>query len=135
MQRLPDWDIEEPLSTSWATGQSCPHSTALRTSLPQSMEALLRRIFLTQGLNPRLLYLLHAGRFFTAEPPREALTGGAVRVTLYKQTLGLCLASLVAQTVTHLPAMQETWFQSLGWEDPLKKEMVTHSSTLAWKIP
>ena len=71
----------------------------------------------------------------TAEQPREAPTGGAARVTLYKQTLGLCLASLVAQTVTHLPAKQETWVQSLGWEDLLEKEMVTHSSILAWKIP
>ena len=35
----------------------------------------------------------------------------------------------------HLPAMQETQVQSLGWEDPLEKEMATHSSTLAWKIP
>ena len=43
--------------------------------------------------------------------------------------------SLVAQTVKCLPAMQETWVQSLGWEDPLEKEMATHSSTLAWKIP
>ena len=34
-----------------------------------------------------------------------------------------------------LPAMQKTWVQSLGWEDPLEKEMATHSSTLAWKIP
>ena len=37
--------------------------------------------------------------------------------------------------VKHLPAMQETWVQSLGWEDPLEKETATHSSTLAWKIP
>ena len=44
-------------------------------------------------------------------------------------------ASLVAQTVKHLPAMWETWFQSLGWEDPLEKEMAIHFSTLAWKIP
>ena len=44
-------------------------------------------------------------------------------------------ASLVAQTVKHLPAMRETWVQSLGWEDPLEKEMATHSSTLAWKMP
>ena len=44
-------------------------------------------------------------------------------------------ASPVAQTVKHLPAMWETWVQSLGWEDPLEKEMATHSSTLAWKIP
>ena len=42
--------------------------------------------------------------------------------------------SLVAQTVTNLPAMQETWVRSLGWEDPLEREMVTHSSILAWKI-
>jgi hypothetical protein len=44
-------------------------------------------------------------------------------------------ASLVAQMVKCLPAMQETWVQLLGWEDPLEKEMATHSSTLAWKIP
>ena len=43
--------------------------------------------------------------------------------------------SLVAQTVKHLPTMQETWVQPLGQEDPLEKEMATHSSTLAWKIP
>ena len=37
--------------------------------------------------------------------------------------------------VKRLPAMRDTWVQSLGREDPLEKEMVTHSSTLAWKIP
>ena len=42
--------------------------------------------------------------------------------------------SLVAQTVKRLLTMQETRVQSLGWEDPLEKEMTTHSSTLAWKI-
>ena len=44
-------------------------------------------------------------------------------------------SSLVAQTVKRLPAMQETQVQSLGGEDPLEKEMATHASTLAWKIP
>ena len=44
-------------------------------------------------------------------------------------------ASLVAQTVKHLPALQETRLQFLGREDPLEKEMAIHSSTLAWKIP
>ena len=43
--------------------------------------------------------------------------------------------TLVAQIVKHLPTIQETWVQCLGQEDPLKKEMSTHSSTLAWKIP
>ena len=37
--------------------------------------------------------------------------------------------------VKHLPTMQETQVRSLGWEDPLEKEMATHSGTLAWKIP
>ena len=37
--------------------------------------------------------------------------------------------------VKNLPAMQETWVQSLGWEDPLGKEMATHFSILAWRIP
>ena len=41
----------------------------------------------------------------------------------------------MAQTVKILPAMQETWVQSLGQEDPLETEMATHSSILAWKIP
>ena len=41
----------------------------------------------------------------------------------------------MAQTVKHLPTMRETQVQSLGREDPLEKEMATHSSTLAWKIP
>ena len=44
-------------------------------------------------------------------------------------------ASLVAQRVKRLPAVQETWVRSLGQEDPLEKEMAAHSSTLAWKIP
>ena len=45
------------------------------------------------------------------------------------------MGSLVAQTVKRLSAMQETWVRSLGREDPLEKEMATHSSVLAWKIP
>ena len=44
-------------------------------------------------------------------------------------------ASLVAQMVKNLPAMQETWVPSLGWEDPLEKGMATHSSIFAWRIP
>ena len=47
----------------------------------------------------------------------------------------LLMASLVAQMVKRLPIMRETWVQPLGQEDPLEKEMATHSSTLAWKIP
>ena len=55
--------------------------------------------------------------------------------------LGICLVpcasrtSLVAHMVKHLPTMRATLVRSVGWEDPLEKEMATHSSTLAWKIP
>ena len=44
-------------------------------------------------------------------------------------------ASLVAQMVKNLPVIQETQVQSLGWEDPLEKEMATNSNILAWRIP
>ena len=44
-------------------------------------------------------------------------------------------ASLVAQLVKNLPAMRETWVQTLGWEDPLDKGKATHSSILVWRIP
>ena len=43
--------------------------------------------------------------------------------------------SLVAQMAKRLPTVRETWVRSLGWEDLLEKEIITHSSTLAWKIP
>ena len=45
------------------------------------------------------------------------------------------MSSLMAQQVKNPPAMQETWVRSPGRDDPLEKEMATHSSTLAWKIP
>ena len=44
-------------------------------------------------------------------------------------------ASLVAQMVKNLPAMQEAWVRSLDWEDPLEEGMATHSSILTWRIP
>ena len=59
---------------------------------------------------------------------------------LYIITQAICMflcslwASLIAQSVKNLPAMQETWVQFLGWEDPLEKEMATHSSIFAWRI-
>ena len=55
--------------------------------------------------------------------------------TLYIYVGSYIWTSLVAQMVKHLPTMRETRVQSLSWEDPLEKEMATHSSTLAWKIP
>ena len=47
----------------------------------------------------------------------------------------MVVASLVAQRLKHQPALWDTWVQSLGQEDPMEKEMATHSSTLAWVDP
>ena len=58
-----------------------------------------------------------------------------VGTTSFILALAMDWASLLAQTVRHLPTVWETRVQSLGWEDPLEKEMATHSSTAAWKIP
>ena len=52
-----------------------------------------------------------------------------------KDVVYITWASLVAQRLKRLPAMWETWVRSLGQEDPLEKEMATHSSILAWRIP
>ena len=67
----------------------------------------------------------------------------SLHIALYRKTQMHFLAnpfmilgwSLVAQMVKNPPAMQETWARSLGWEDPLEKEIATHSSILAWRIP
>ena len=68
----------------------------------------------------------------TPVPPRAS----GVQVTFMSNTkITINEASLVAQTVKNQPAMQETWVRFLGWEDPLEKEMATHSSILARRIP
>ena len=55
--------------------------------------------------------------------------------SIFRYNLHMIRASLVAQMVKNLPVMQETQVQSLGCEDPLEKEMATHSRSLAWRIP
>ena len=82
------------------------------------------------------------GRFLTTGPPRKShewclylLTDITKWYFQISPLFQLVSASLVAQTVTRLPTMRETWFQSLGREGLLEKEMATHSSILAWKIP
>ena len=76
---------------------------------------------------------------FSHEIKRSLLLGRKVMTNLdsilKSRDITLSRASLVAQRLKHLPIMLETRVQSLGWEDPLEKEMATHSSTLAWRIP
>ena len=56
-------------------------------------------------------------------------------ITNFKNMHCYYMDNKVAQWVKNLPAMQETWVQLLGWEDPLEKGMATHSSILTWRIP
>ena len=80
------------------------------------------------GIKPTSLMSLALAVIFTTRATWDALT----KKNKISQTLG---ASLKAQTVKNLPAVQETWVRSLGREDPLEKGMATHSSILAWRIP
>ena len=71
-----------------------------------------------------------AGRFFTTSATlRKGIAQGLLWLGMWPW------ASLIAQLVKNLPAMRDTWVQSLGWEDPLEKGKATHSSILAWRIP
>ena len=74
---------------------------------------------------------------WTEEPSGLQSMGSQSQTQLKQFSTHVCKvwSSLVAQMAKCLPATQKTRVRSLGWEDPLEKEMATHSSTLAWKIP
>ena len=90
--------------------------------------------FLHKGPNP-IHYLIISPK---ALPPNTITLGVRFQHMNFERYINspcVLVASVVAQMVKNLPAMQETRVQSLGWEDPLEKEMATHSSILAWEIP
>ena len=81
--------------------------------------------------------ILQSSAFFIVQLSHSYMTTGKM-IALTRWTFvskPMSRASLVAQRLKRLPAMRETWVRSLGWEDPLEKEMATHSSILAWRIP
>ena len=89
-----------------------------------------RILFPHQGSNPGPLRWKH--RVLTTGQAGNSL---CVILKLFHAFSADKRTSLVAQTVKHLPTMQETQVQSLGWEDLLEKEVATHSSIFAWRIP
>ena len=116
--------------------------------------ALLQGIFLTPGWNQCLMSPALAGGFFTTSASIYIYNVPFHILFHYHKMLnivpcatiaflfififgciGSSLSSLVAQIVKRLSTMWETWVRSLGWEDPLEKEMAIHSRTIAWKIP
>ena len=71
-----------------------------------------------------------------SSPSAPAPNPSSIRVFSNESTLRMAQRSLMAQpAIKNPPAMWETWVWSLGWEDPLEKQMATHSSILAWRIP
>ena len=82
------------------------------------------------GLGPRPLVL--RARWVSVLAPRSSCHHAKARGLALSPSIW---ASLVAQSVKNLPAVQETQVRSLGQEDPLEKEMATHSRILAWRIP
>ena len=93
-------------------------------------------VFYTITLNYKLASLAYGNKkhFWNCVNARDYFLILFKIFPLYLPWVGL-KTSLVAQTVKRLPTMRETQVQSLGWEDFLEKEMATHSSILAWKIP
>ena len=122
-----------------------PHSSTLAWKIPwteepgrlQSMG--LRRVGHDWATSLSLFIFMHWKRkwqptpvFLPGEPQgRESLVG----CHLWGHTESDMIYSPVVQSVKNLPAIQETWVQALGWEDPLEENMATHSSILAWRIP
>ena len=88
----------------------------------------VEKFLLLSFLNPNLRLTYFAAG---VKPPVGILTFSSLQMRNLKKKKKVILASLVAQSVNHLPAVRETRIQSLGLEDPLEKEMATHSSTLA----
>ena len=81
--------------------------------------------------------LRHAGFFVVQLSHPYMTTGKTIALTrwTFVGTEMSLLFNMLSRLVKNLPAMQETWVQSLGWEDPLEKGIATHSSILAWRIP
>ena len=109
---------------------SSVHGISQESILEWAANYFSKEIFLTQGSILGLLHyrwspVLQADSSLTEPPGKPKYT----RI-IYKVQV-----SLLAQMVKNLPAMQETWVQSLGQEDLLEKRMATHSSILTWRIP
>ena len=86
-------------------------------------------------LEPTQTYIHHVGDAIQPSHPLLSPSPPTFNLSLELYVYKHPGASLIAQSVKNLPAVQETWVQFLGCEDPMEKEMATHSSLLAWRIP
>ena len=129
---------EDPLpcwAGVWPKGRRCPFwaSGLLQVKREAFRKGSWAPRLLTASAWPSLLWAAEGSRDQETEKSRAA--GWAHWTVCGHWVFCLNICSPVAQTIKHLPATWETQVWSLGWEDPLEKEMATHSSTVAWKIP
>ena len=122
------------IQTCWCTLQFVASANVqpARVTLPFPKPSVMRIFALTQGFPHS-----SAGKESACSAGDSSLIPGSGRSAgeVIGYPLQYSWTYLVTQLVKNLPAMQETWVWSLGWEDPLKKTMATHSSILAWRIP
>ena len=111
---------------SITNSQSPPKPMSIESVMPSNHLILCRPLLLLPSFFPSIRVFSNESAFHIGWPKYWSFSFKSSKV---KRT------SLVAQTVKHLATMRETWVQSLSQEDLLEKEMATHSSTLAWKIP
>ena len=114
------------LCTIWSTRLLCTRDSPGKNTAG-GCHALLQGSSPPRDQNTCLIFAALVGRFFTISDTWKAQVDPLLPRVLLEVTM--------AQRLKHLPAMWETWVRSLGQEDPLEKEMATHSSILAWKIP
>ena len=119
---IPGISREDPLEKGMAT-----HSSTLAWRIPR-----------TEGLAGCIVHGVSQGQTWLKQLSSNSIkytNQGSSLITDGTFNKSFSINSLVAQRLKHLPAMRETWVRSLGREDPLEKEMATHSSISAWRIP
>ena len=123
--------LEDRISSSFFPPFS---PVSLFFSLPSFFSLFPPPFFLSSSSFPSPLFLPFFATTSSFFPLFWKLSWPLFHIWILEST-STYLTSLVAQTVKRLPTMQETWVRSVDREDPLEKEMATHASTLAWKIP
>ena len=135
LPRPPPGDLPDPVSlTSPALAGGFSTTHAAWEAPPSSLDLLLNARFISLAAQKAVaMWNQRAGKRMAPTPPEPFLMAN---LWVFPKRYPLqSWASLVAQLVKNLPAMQETWVQSLSWVDPLEKGKATHSSILAWRIP
>ena len=115
--------------------QSLLKLMSIKSVMPSNYLILCHRLLLLTTILPSIRVFSNKSALCIRWPKYWSFSFSWSRSKLTENKVMLMNNALVAQRIKHLPAMQETWVWFLSWDDPLEKEMATHSSILAWRIP